>query len=113
MTEQEWLECTDPERLLNHLDGKTHRCGLGCVLNGEIPFSNAAARKLGLFACACCRRIPCGYLHDGDQSALAILELFFDGKATHPELNAVKTKIGLNPITSAAKFLTVYSAAAY
>jgi hypothetical protein len=39
MTEQEWLECSDPEKLLRFLKGR------------------AGERKLRLFACACCRRI--------------------------------------------------------
>src|SRR5262249_6775812 len=39
VTEQEWIECTDPLRLLLFLRGK------------------ASDRKLRLFGCACCRRI--------------------------------------------------------
>src|SRR5262249_9202244 len=52
MTEAEWLECTDLPRMLKFLRGKV------------------SARKLRLFACACCRRI--GHLLGDERSRNAV-----------------------------------------
>jgi len=61
MTEQEWLECTDPTPMLEFLRGK------------------ASERKLRLFACACCRSIW-HHFHDEWRRFVEIAELFADGK---------------------------------
>jgi hypothetical protein len=42
MTEAEWLTCTEPQPILEFLEGK------------------ASERKLRLFVCACCQRIVSG-----------------------------------------------------
>jgi len=44
MTEAEWLECAEPERMLEHL------------LLRKLLHGPASERKLRLLACACCRR---------------------------------------------------------
>jgi hypothetical protein len=60
MTEAEWLNCTNPEQMLEFLRGK------------------ASNRKLRLFAVACCRRI--WHLLDGwSQNLVEVSEQFVDG----------------------------------
>jgi hypothetical protein len=62
-TESEWLACTEPQPMLDFLRGK------------------ASDRKLRLFACACCRRIP-GYLEsEPDHRGLELTESDVDGLA--------------------------------
>jgi hypothetical protein len=69
MTEAEWLSCNNP---------------LGFLLRGK-----TSARKLRLFACACCRRVW-DHLWSGNISQAAILtaERYADGLATAEELDA-------------------------
>ena len=70
MTESEWLACTDPRPLLEHLHGKI------------------SDRKLRLFACACVRRLwPLVYDEQGRQ-AVAAVEQFSDGETTAEGLPA-------------------------
>jgi hypothetical protein len=61
VTEQEWLACTDPQKILDFLDGKV------------------TDRKQRLFACACCRRS--WGLIEGDlfRGAVEVAERFADG----------------------------------
>jgi hypothetical protein len=75
MTEQEWLACTDPQKMLEFLKGK------------------ASDRKLRLFACAFCRSVW-HLLADGGRSrrpehsrhAVEVAEWYADGDATAAEL---------------------------
>ena len=63
MTEQEWLACDDPARLLKYIVG--HNANLAEGVGGGRPVSD---RQLRLFACACARQVwdllkddaPCG-----------------------------------------------------
>jgi hypothetical protein len=67
MTEGEWLACEVPQELLNFVEKR------------------ANARKLRLFAVACCRRISEGFSSAGLQ-AVEIAERLADGNATAAEL---------------------------
>jgi hypothetical protein len=72
VTEQDWLACTDPERMLNHLRGR------------------ASDRKLRLLACACVRRLwPLVYDERGRQ-AVAAVERLSDGDTTAEGLSLAR-----------------------
>jgi hypothetical protein len=68
VTEAEWRDCTDPKKMIETV-------GLQC-----------GARKLRLFACACCRRL--GPLLGPERllQTLTVAERFADGLATEQEL---------------------------
>jgi hypothetical protein len=67
MTEQEWLECNDPQAMLDFLRGKV------------------SDRKLRLFAVRCCGRIS-NLLDNRAQTALAIADQFADDLANEEQL---------------------------
>jgi hypothetical protein len=67
VTEPEWLESTDPTLVLNSLRGK------------------AGARKLRLFALACCRRMWHVLTDWRSRIAVDVAERFLEGDASHDE----------------------------
>ncbi len=74
MTEAEWLDCTDPDKMLWFP-----------LLRNKI-----SDRKLRLFACACCRRIGNLLTDDRSQAAIEVAELYADGLATLEDLCAAR-----------------------
>ena len=72
MTEQEWLECTDPTPMLEFLRSKANE------------------RKVRLFACACIRRIWHFLPDEPTQAAVHIFERIADEQATEQEFAKAK-----------------------
>jgi hypothetical protein len=68
VTETDWLAATDPDPLLEFLGGA------------------ATARKLRLFACACCRRIWDRLADERSRLAVSVAERYADRMATGEEL---------------------------
>src|SRR5262245_22065500 len=72
MTEQEWLDCADAERMLGFL-----RAG-----------GRAGRRKWQLLCCACCRRVWHLLTDERHRGAVALAERLADGEAV-PAAQAV------------------------
>ena len=57
MTEAEWYSCANPHEMLAFIkDQKLGRCA-SILRRLGLTKMNSSARKLRLFACACCREI--------------------------------------------------------
>ncbi len=67
MTEQEWMECADPQKMLTFIQGST------------------AERKLRLFAVACCRRVWDRLLDERSRRAVEIIERHIEGQTNDAE----------------------------
>lgn len=74
MTEQEWLECADSQKMLEFLRGK------------------ASDRKLRLFACACAQNIWRFYPGERSRHVVAVSERYADGLATKDELKMARKR---------------------
>ena len=72
MTEAEWRACRNPSAMLD-------------LLRHTSP--KAPARRLRLYTCACCRRLPGSVLDGRLAEAVALVERFADREATPEELN--------------------------
>src|SRR4051812_26336624 len=70
MIEPEWRACHNPEAMLHHLGDK------------------ASARKLRLYAVACCHRISNLLSDDRLKHAVQVAQRYADGKATQVEMEA-------------------------
>jgi hypothetical protein len=86
VTECEWLECDDPEVLLEFL---WHR-------------ARPSNRKLRLFACACYRRIWPLLTEDRHRAAVETAERYADDLATRKELDRARRDSQDAPIRAAA-----------
>jgi hypothetical protein len=74
MTEREWLECTDPQKMLKHLRGKV------------------SDRRLRLFACACVR-LAWEKLSSSSQRTLELAELIADQGVGRRDWNAALREV--------------------
>jgi hypothetical protein len=72
MTEQEWLTCTVPGRML------------------ELLRDTASDRNLRLFACACCRQEWHLIVDERSRKAVGVAERYTDGLTSRPELDAMR-----------------------
>ena len=81
MDEHEWLRCKDSDRMLAFLLSAP-------MAPAHAPRQRrAAARKLRLLACACCRRIDDLVIDDRSRSALEVSERFADQLASEQDLH--------------------------
>ncbi len=72
MTEQEWLACTEPQKMLQFLRSKV------------------SDRKLRLFSCACCRSIWHLLTETRGQDAVEIVERYADRAASERDLSKAR-----------------------
>jgi hypothetical protein len=98
MTEAEWLECTDPDRMLPFLSGAISArrprilswLGVPRDRTDEPTPKKASARKLRLLACACCFRIWPVMYDARSQRAVELAERYADGMVSDEELRNVQ-----------------------
>lgn len=95
MTEQEWLVCEDPQRMLTWL-GAPYSGGVSGIGGGKPYAFTITDRKLRLFACAMWRGHPDILAKYGASDLPAITERIADGKASGEEVSAARELIGLD-----------------
>jgi hypothetical protein len=78
MTEEEWLACDDPARMLSFL---------------AVSYRNMSARKLRLFAVYCCRDILSPDTEPEVRHAVEVVEQYAEGLATEEEVNAAREAV--------------------
>jgi hypothetical protein len=78
--ENDWLTCTDPDRMLAFL------LSAPTTTSDAPPQRRAVARKWRLLACAFCRRIDDLLIDERSRQALEVSERFADGLASDREL---------------------------
>jgi hypothetical protein len=94
MTEDEWLVCTEPLRMLHCL------------------WDEAGRRKLRLFACACCRRLLHPLTDERCRCAVEVAEQDADGSATPREVQGARNAVfRLRSETFAAQWPAAYGTA--
>jgi hypothetical protein len=76
MTEEEWVNCTDPKPMLEFLRGK------------------ASDRKLRLFAVACCRRVWPLLAEEWSRQAVESAEKYADGLCSDEQLEETGKRAG-------------------
>jgi len=104
VTEAEWLACTDPKPMLEHL---RRACSAVRRVVGR--------RKLRLFGCACCRRIW-GLLEPAGRKAVEVSERLADGQADEGALLlahnlAWKANLGIKEVGAMVAEYSPWSAA--
>lgn len=83
MTESEWLTSQDPAAMLSALAAKY------VDVEREVH-TEPSARKLRLFACACCRSVWHLLTDERSRRAVEVAERFADGQATEEELDIAR-----------------------
>jgi hypothetical protein len=100
MTEQEWLTCSDPGRMLEFLRGQVSdllgaggQTAVGGVPLMDLLRGKVTDRKLRLFACACCRRIWHLLPNQEVRQAVELVERFADGQVGNTERSNARRSV--------------------
>jgi hypothetical protein len=100
MTEAEWLTCTDPEEMLQHLGKDWKHAPWQVGRWAGLLRHNGKERNLRLFAWACYRRAWDELERAETKRAVEVAERYADGVATEKELAAAGKTLGLpEPVT--------------
>jgi hypothetical protein len=87
MTEAEWTSCENPKRMLVFLTDQRR----------------ASERRMRLYSCACCRRVPLALDDERAHRAVEVAERYADGLADEEEREqALETVAGVPPLRGGA-----------